>query len=189
MTIAEDKGQKDGKHDIKNRWFRNNGIRILQLPLPVGDYIKVTEDVLRVINRRGEKLKKMDLLGVTKISVDTKQDLEEICNNICGKAHARFRDEVILAQENGIKLYVLIEHGLGIEKLEDVQYWQNPRLLVMKRFTENGVRVTKQAYPKATTGATLYKSMKTMEEKYDVKFLFCEKRDTGKKIVELLGGD
>ena len=41
--------------------------------------------------------------------------------------------------------------------------------------------------PKAMTGEQLYKIMKTQEEKYGVKYLFCDKEETGKLILELLG--
>jgi hypothetical protein len=40
-----------------------------------------------------------------------------------------------------------------------------------------------------TTGQTLSKAMKTMQEKYEVEFMFCSRGDAGKKIIELLGGD
>ncbi len=35
----------------------------------------------------------------------------------------------------------------------------------------------------------LYKILCTFERKYGCRFLFCEKKDTGKRIIELLGGD
>jgi ribosome-associated protein len=51
---------------------------------------------------------------------------------------------------------------------------------------ENGHPVKKQLYPKATEGASLYKSLKTIQDKYDVEFQFCTKDETGFKIIELL---
>ena len=39
------------------------------------------------------------------------------------------------------------------------------------------------------TGETLYKILCTQERKYGCKFLFCEKKDTGKEIIRILSGD
>lgn len=40
---------------------------------------------------------------------------------------------------------------------------------------------------KAVDGNQLYKSLCTIRDRYNVRFEFCEKKDTGKKIIELLG--
>ena len=42
---------------------------------------------------------------------------------------------------------------------------------------------------KATTGDKLYKILCTFQRKYGCRFLFCEKEETGRKIIELLGGE
>ena len=39
---------------------------------------------------------------------------------------------------------------------------------------------------KAVDGNQLYKSLCTIRDRYNVRFEFCEKKDTGKKIIELL---
>ena len=36
------------------------------------------------------------------------------------------------------------------------------------------------------TGETLYKILYTQERKYGCKFLFCDKKDTGKEIIRIL---
>ena len=41
----------------------------------------------------------------------------------------------------------------------------------------------------AIDGKTMYKSMCTIRDRYNVRFEFCKKKDTGRKILELLGGD
>ena len=61
-----------------------------------------------------------------RVIVDRKQNLTELCSNVC-QDHDRFRRELVLAQENGIQLIVLCEHGKGVESLEDVIFWKNPR--------------------------------------------------------------
>lgn len=180
------------------------------MPLPCGDYIIANEKVTDVINRKKERgipVKKMDFLGTYNVTVDTKKDIQELVGDICGKQHARFRDECILAQNNGIKLYVLTQNAGGliggtkdiynptIKSLEDLHSWKNPRLFVMKPTKEiigyyktSGKPKYKriQRYPTATKGATLMKACMTMQKKYGVEFVFCHNRDQGRLVLELL---
>lgn len=197
MTIIEDKAQQEGKHELKHAYWEKEGIEMLRYPLPVGDYILMSEKVADVIHRkdsRNANIKKMDFMGSYNITVDSKKDIDELCTNICGPEHARFRDECILAQNNGIKLIVLVENKAEvisrdgrvfnpfIEKLDDLHRWINPRLMIRMG---NGML----KYPKATRGVTLMKAAMSMEHKYGVKFVFCQPKDAGKRIMELLGGD
>lgn len=108
-----------------------------------------------------------------RLVVDRKQNLTEVCSNVC-QDHERFRAELIRANEAGIKVVVLVEHGKDIETLEDVIWWQNPRL---------------KTSPKAITGERLYKILQTLERKYECEFAFCTKEQTGAKIVEILSND
>lgn len=105
-----------------------------------------------------------------RLIVDRKQNLTELASNVF-QDHDRFRRELIKAQDNEIKLIILCEHGEDIECLEDVIFWENPRL---------------KKSPKAIDGQRLYKILTTIERKYGVQFEFCKKEDTGKRIVELL---
>jgi hypothetical protein len=118
-----------------------------------------------------------------RLIVDRKQNLIEICNNVC-QDHNRFRNELIRAQENGIKLVILCEHGNGIENLQDLIFWDNPR--GKKRIRINGVWTDVEV--KAMKGDVLYKILSTLQEKYGCEFQFCSKAETGKRIVNILGG-
>lgn len=196
MILIEDKGNKEGQHILKNRYFSENDIEVLRAPLPVGDYIIATDKVVDVIHRKSARkmeLKKMDFLGSYNISVDTKKDMQEIVGNICGKAHARFRDECILAQNNGIKLYILIENIEGVKSINDVFRWVNPRLYRYNKiaYMHRQGKWQNIALPKAkpTSGETLAKAMLTMQLKYGVEFLFCTPKEAGAKVIELLGGN
>ncbi len=102
--------------------------------------------------------------------VDRKKDLQELCGNVC-QQHERFRAELVRAQEAGIHITILCEHGGAIKSLEDVFFWENPRL---------------KKSPKAMTGERLYRVLVTISRKYGVDFQFCDKRNTGKRIVEIL---
>ena len=118
-----------------------------------------------------------------RVIVDRKQNLTEICSNVC-QDHDRFRRELLLAKENGIQLIILCEHGKDIKSLEDVIFWKNPRSEKRKKI--DGKWQTVQT--NAMKGDVLYKILTTLEEKYGVRFEFCDKDETGKKIVEILGG-
>lgn len=190
MIVIEDKGQQDKKHELKHLYFESNGIYWERYPLPCGDYILGTDAVMDVISRkqkRGMEPKKMDFLGTYKVSVDTKKDIQEIIGNVCGKQHERFRDECILAQNNDIKLYVLIENRDGVKSVDDLQMWDNPRLKMQKWITTpHGQRRKVLKYPAATKGDTLAKAMRTMEEKYGVEFHFCRPEEAGEMIIRIL---
>lgn len=107
-----------------------------------------------------------------RLVIDRKKDLQEICGNVT-QQHERFQRELFRAQEAEIQLIILIEHGDDIQSLEDVYFWDNPRL---------------SKSPKATTGKSLYRSLCTIRDRYNVRFEFCTKRETGQKIMELLDG-
>lgn len=149
MLILEDTRQQARKHETKHKWFAENGIKIERCRLYVGDYTLPTNQ---------------------SICIDTKKDLQELAQDVC-QQHERFRAELVRAQEAGIHLIVLCEHGGGIKSLEDVYFWVNPR---------------RQHSPGAISGQRLFKVLNTMQEKYGVRFEFCDKRQTGRRIVEIL---
>ena len=194
MVILEDQAQKMDKHKLKNLYWQKNGIDVIRMTLPVGDYIIGNEKVMDVIARkkmRGIAPKKMDFIGTYDVCVDSKFDIQELISDICGKQHDRFRDECILAQNNGIKLYILVENKKAaitkdiwnptIRDLSELHTWKNPRLFIR--------RSGKQLYPSATRGITLQKACYTMQKKYGCRFVFTTPEESGAKIIELLGGE
>ena len=165
MVLLEDTRQQSHKHDLKHKWFSENGIIVERCRLYCGDYAIPTDQ---------------------SICIDTKQNLIEVVSNVT-QDHERFRNELMRAQNAGIKLIFLVEHGEDIETLEDVIFWENPRRHKRKRV--NGKWMDYET--KATTGEVLYNILTTIERKYGCKFMFCSKEETGKKIIEILteGGD
>lgn len=102
-----------------------------------------------------------------KVSVDRKQNLSELATNLMNRAdHARFWKEVRRAREQGIKLIVLCEHGGKVKTIKDVSEWSSPYSPV--------------------SGRALMEEIYKCHISYGVEFLFCSKRSTGKRIVELL---
>lgn len=193
MKLVEDKAQKIDQHELKNKWWKSQGIEVFRYPLPVGDYIIVDDKVKELIERkqkRNVEIKKMDFVGTYRVCVDTKKDIQELIGDICGKQHERFRDECMFAQNNGIKLYILVENtGITInerkgiyspyiDSLDNLNKFVNPRLFIR--------RGGKQLYPSATKGITLKKACITMTKKYGVEFVFCKPNEAAEKVIELL---
>lgn len=195
MKIAGDKNQFAGSHGKSNKRKHDQlerlGHELIQVPLPFADYCQITEQMQETIDRRGDKLKKQDLVGDIKVCVDTKKDLLEVCGNICSGSHGRFRDEIILAQKVGAKMYILIEEP-GIQTIEDVFQWQNPRLHQYNKIRYmHGIgkwRNIPEPKAKPTSGEILAKAMLTCQAKYGCTFLFCRPEQAGSRIVELLMG-
>lgn len=193
MKLVSDKAQQSGKHVIKERWWAENGVEVINYPLPVGDYILADDKVQEMLDRkakRGIEPKKMDFVGTYTVVVDTKRDMTEIEGNLVGKAHARFRDELILAQNNGIQLYVLVENTDGINTIQDVfKYTSQRRLrwLRYKKLHEEGraLHVVIPSKP-PVSGEQLAKIMLTMEKRYGCKFVFCHPKQAGAKVLEIL---
>lgn len=112
------------------------------------------------------------LLSDQSVCIDLKRNLQELVGNVC-QQHKRFTAELHRAREAGIKMVILVEHGGRIQTLDDVKSWKNPRLRVS---------------PLAMSGDRLYKVLATLSKRYNVGFEFCDKRSTGRRIVEILGG-
>ena len=140
-----DTRQQKGKHENIEKYCKENGITIENRCLSVGDY----------------------MLPGGKISVDTKKDLNELCRNLMNrKDHSRFWREVRRAKEQGIKLYILVEHGRKINSIEDVATWED-------KFSK-------------VSGRVLMNEIYRVHISYCVEFIFCSKKETGKKIIDIL---
>lgn len=151
MTILVDSREKwtqAGSTDQHLKaYFRRHGIEYRIEALDVGDY----------------------MLEGGRISVDRKQNLDELAKNLTNKSdHARFMREVRRAYASRITLIVLIEHR-GIKGTQDVLRWRSKHSPV--------------------TGAALVREMFRIRMAYGVKFLFCDKLSTGKTIMEILKGE
>ncbi len=145
--------------------FDESGVKYFSSKLLVGDYMS---------------------LDNPRLIIDRKQNLQELCGNVC-QQHERFKRELLRAMDAGIQLIILVEHGQSINNIEDVYFWKNPRKHEVRFRTVNGKRERYVVSAKAVDGDQLYKSLCTIRDRYNVRFEFCEKKDTGKKIIELLG--
>lgn len=200
MVIGCDKNQLTGSHKKSNeanhRRMMAMGHEIMPLPIPYGDYIEVTPTIAETIKRRGDKLKKMDLVNDIKIAVDRKNSIDEICGNICSSKsqHERFREEAITAQKAGCTFFVLVENTEGIKSVHDILKWSNPRLHrynkinYMHRLGKWQSIHNKGSKPPCDN-IRLMKTMYTMSKKYGIRFVFCSPYESADMIVKILRGE
>lgn len=150
MVLVEDTRNQTGKHELKHEFFSAHKIPFFRCKLPVGDYALPPA-----------------------VAVDTKASMSEIAQNIGGgrKEHERFIREIKLARDIGTQLYILVENEDGIEELDEVHTWLNPRT---------------EFSPECIQGPRLEKAMRTIQERYGCTFLFCAPEDAADMIVDLL---
>lgn len=180
MDIQIDSREKQRAIQKILKTFDKNQVNYFTSKLLVGDYMS---------------------LDNPRLIIDRKQNLSEVCSNVC-QQHKRFKEELIRANKAGIRLVLLIEHGGNIKTLEDVFFWKNPRQWKFEKDTkekygfhwsipfdevkeelkQRKVRI----YP-PTTGEALYRSLCTLRDRYGVFIEFCGKKDTGQRIIEILG--
>lgn len=186
MKIISDRNQKQGKHELKEKMLADMGHELVSLALPVGDYTELTPEIEEVIKRRGSKLSKMDLIGLMKVSVDTKADNEELYSCLVSD-HQRFSDSQFLAHNNGIKLFILVENNDGISDVKHFENWKNEKRWQFffkrrKYAVAHNLPIPRQP----VSSLTLKKMMSTEHTKYGTEFLFCKPEETAQKIVEIL---
>lgn len=169
MDIQIDSREKSRAIRKIIRTFDEQGVKHFSSKLLVGDYMS---------------------LDNPRLIIDRKQNLHELCGNVC-QQHERFKRELLKAMQAGIQLVILVEHGAEIKSLEDVYFWKNPRKHEVRWRVVNGKREKHVVSAKAVDGEQLYKTLCTIRDRYYVRFEFCEKKDTGKEIIRLLsaGGD
>jgi hypothetical protein len=165
----------------------------LNIQIDSREKAKAIQKIIKEFDRQGvdhfvSKLYVGDYMNFDnpRVIIDRKQNLTELCGNVC-QGHNRFRDEILRANEHGIEIIILCEHGKGIERLEDVIWWDNPRRI--ERYKDLHAGKWLQRETKALTGEKLYKILSTFQRKYGCQFLFCNKEETGRRIIELLGGE
>ncbi len=103
------------------------------------------------------------------LTVDRKQSLEELSRNLMNRSDSsRFWREVRRAHASGIQLVVLVESGPAVLEINQVPKWRSKYSQV--------------------TGRRLIDEMIRLEMAYGVRWSFCSKTSTGKRIVEILEG-
>lgn len=141
---------------------------------------RAIEKILREFDKQGvkhisSKLYAGDYIDMEHplLIIDRKQNIREIASNVTSE-HKRFKGELEKVKEIGAKMIILIEEdtidGKPIESLEDIMLWE-PK---PGQGTVSGMRV--------------YKILANWIRVYPMEVQFCNKRHTGKRIIEILGG-
>lgn len=107
------------------------------------------------------------------VVVDRKQNIAELAKN-CTVEHERFRREMDKARKAGATLVVLVEQNrykdrgewVEVDSIEDLLRWSSPHTMVR--------------------GEKVYRVLASWTAKYPLRVVFCDKRSTGRKIVEIL---
>lgn len=154
-VIQVDSRQQEGKHSRKHSELQALGYTLIHSKLAHGDYAFPPS-----------------------CAIDTKKDIAELHADVTAQ-HERFRAECIGARDAGTKLIVLTENEHGIESLDDLAAWTEPRGAFAKR---------KHAV-KPIDGAALSRACATMAARYGVEFHFCAPGETAARIADLLERD
>lgn len=160
IIICDTREQKDAHI---TGYFDARGIKWVRSKLYVGDY---------------------SLLDNMSVCIDRKHNMQEVYGNVI-QQHVRFRQELINAQENGIRLVVLIEDE-KVQDLEDVTNWNNPRILQYRIMKKQGKEVK---WKEPASSETICKIMKRMSYAYGVEWQFCKPGETAETIIKILGGN
>ena len=168
VTLYEDTRQKQDKHEKKSMWWRNHGVPVQRRKLDFGDY----------------------MVDDSNISIDTKENLQEICGNL-GRDHARVVREIERANVDGYRLVFLIEVGGNYKTVDDVARWTND---VCKRCQQYRTKLCDPSRDrcarykrKPMQGTTLSKIMHGMERDHGCVFDFIHPLRSAKRICDILG--
>lgn len=149
MIFYRDTRDKAGKHENVDNYLLKRGHEIVCRKLDVGDVMAE---------------------GIPGVSIDLKRNLGELSKNLMNRTdHSRFYKEVRRAREQGIKLYILCEHGGKVKSIQDVARWSDKY---------SGV-----------SGRALMEALYKLHIAWGVEIIFCSRRSTGRRIIEILTGE
>lgn len=104
------------------------------------------------------------------VVIDRKNSLLELSHNLCNTLeHERVKKEIQRAKNDNVKDFIFLIAESNIKSTEDIKNWKSIHTKVK--------------------GSTLLKIMQTMKEKYNIRFIICNRKNMGQKIIELLGVD
>ena len=109
------------------------------------------------------------------IVVDRKQSIAELAKN-CTVEHERFKREMEKAQRAGATLVILVEQNryksgdswIHVNDISDLMLWENKYTTIR--------------------GEKIFRVLRSWQSKYPIRVEFCDKRSTGKRIIEIIYG-
>lgn len=159
------------------------GYSILMLLVDSREKPKAINTILKEFEKRGRKysISKLFIGDYMEYSnplliVDRKQNIGELAKN-CTADHARFRAELERARDVGAELIILVEQNrykdrerwIHVETIEDLMLWESPHTTIR--------------------GEKVYRVLRAWMAKYPIRIEFCDKRNTGARILEILYGN
>lgn len=141
---------------------------------------KAIQGIMRTIERAGIEYERTKLLfgdyqdyNRPEVVIDRKQSIQELAQN-CTRDHVRFRAELDRAKKAGAKLIILVEQNRykdgdewrTVEDITDLMYWTSPHTTIR--------------------GEKVYRVLRGWMAKYNIDVQFCDKRSTGKRILEII---
>lgn len=105
--------------------------------------------------------------------IDRKRSIAELAKN-CTVEAQRFKNELERAQRANSRLVILVEQNrykdrdewVKVEQISDLIMWSNPHTTIR--------------------GEKVFRVLSSWVAKYDLEIEFCDKRATGKRIIEIL---
>lgn len=105
--------------------------------------------------------------------IDRKQNIAELAKN-CTVEAQRFKNELERAQRANSRLVILVEQNrykdrdkwVSVERISDLIMWSNPHTSIR--------------------GEKVFRVLSSWVAKYDLEVKFCDKRVTGKRIIEII---
>lgn len=109
------------------------------------------------------------------IVIDRKQNIAELAKN-CTAESDRFRNELERAKRAGAELIILVEQNRykhrgewkRVETIEDLIGWSNPHTTIQ--------------------GEKVFRVLRAWQNRYPIRVEFCDKKSTGKRILEIIYG-
>ena len=111
-----------------------------------------------------------------RLVIDRKQNIAELAKN-CTREHERFRAELERAKAAGAQLVILVEQNrykdrdtwISVKGIGDLMLWSSPHTTIR--------------------GEKVFRVLSSWVNKYNLSVEFCDKRQTGKKILQIIYGD
>lgn len=146
-VIIEDTRQKAEKHEIKHEGFKKLGIEVYRSKLPIGDYMLPPP-----------------------IIIDTKQDITELSENLCGSKteRERFHKQLRRAAKWRTRLVILVED----DRLDDFEALKGASIQHPAGHYFSGDRILEE--------------MDRCSEEFGTEFRLCAKKDSAAVIREIL---
>lgn len=144
---------------------------------------KAIESILKHFEENGIEYESTKLLfgdyrdyNIPSIVIDRKQNIAELAKN-CTADHERFRRELERVKKAGAELVLLVEQNrykdrtnwIHVKEIADLLLWSSPHTKVR--------------------GERVFRILSSWMYRYPLRVEFCDKRSTGRRIVEIIYGN